>query len=90
VFLELSLSLKGLQMKYIDLYLIHSPVGWQYVNDKEMTIGRDGTPFLDMTTNLESIWESVEGQVEEGLVRSIGASNYNISHVRTILSVARI
>jgi len=87
----LELSLRDLQMEYVDLYLIHTPIGRKYVNDRELEPkGPDGTLLYDMTTNLESIWKSMEDQVEAGLARSIGVSNFNSSQVHRILSVARI
>ncbi|XP_072373812.1 aldo-keto reductase family 1 member B1 isoform X2 [Scyliorhinus torazame] len=55
-------TLTTLQLTYLDLYLIHFPVGFQ----------------------------AMEGLVDEGLVKSIGVSNFNISQLERLLSVARI
>ncbi|XP_041047411.1 aldo-keto reductase family 1 member B1 isoform X2 [Carcharodon carcharias] len=55
-------TLTALQLTYLDLYLIHFPVGFQ----------------------------AMEVLVDEGLVKSIGVSNFNISQLERLLSVARI
>lgn len=56
-------SLKKLEMDYVDLLLIHWPVG-----DK-----------------LLEAWEAFEKLLEEGKTRSIGVSNFKISHLEEIL-----
>lgn len=83
-------SLKDLKLDYVDLYLIHSPIGYQYVNDEELTPMKDGNLLLDMTTDLEALWKEMEAQVDAGLTKSIGVSNYNIAQLERIVKMARI
>uniref|UniRef100_A0A8C4QPY5 Aldo-keto reductase family 1, member B1 (aldose reductase), tandem duplicate 1 n=1 Tax=Eptatretus burgeri TaxID=7764 RepID=A0A8C4QPY5_EPTBU len=58
-------SLTSLGLPYVDLYLMHSPLGFQ--------------------ARL-----AMENLVDEGLVKYIGVSNFNISQLERLLSVARI
>jgi diketogulonate reductase-like aldo/keto reductase len=62
----LAQSLQRLELDYVDLYLIHWPVG-------------------DPTAP----WPAMEDAREKGLVRSIGVSNYGVSELDAVLSIAR-
>lgn len=86
----LKMQLGKLKLDYIDLYLIHSPMGFQYVDDKTLIPMRDGKILLDKTTNLEAIWKEMERQVDYGLTKSIGISNFNHKQVERIVKVSRI
>ncbi|KAI6655190.1 Aldo/keto reductase family protein [Oopsacas minuta] len=55
-------SLKQLDLKYIDLYLMHSPRGG----------------------NLVETWQSMLNLKSQGLVRSIGVSNFGIHHLEEL------
>ncbi|XP_044863583.1 aldose reductase-related protein 2-like isoform X3 [Mauremys mutica] len=55
-------SLMMLNLDYLDLYLMHSPMGFP----------------------------AMEKLVDEGLVKSVGVSNFNISQLERLLSVCRI
>ncbi|XP_063931781.1 aldo-keto reductase family 1 member A1-like isoform X2 [Zophobas morio] len=84
-------SLKSLQLDYVDLYLIHFPVGCKV---KEGT----GQPYLDENgetavepkTDHVALWKKMEEQVDAGRTKNIGLSNYNISQITTVLKSARI
>lgn len=87
----LALSLRALQFNYVDLYLIHFPVGFKYVNDNELTpIGMDGQLQIDHETNLKAVWEAMEREVEGGRVKGIGLSNCNESQIERIWNSAKI
>jgi diketogulonate reductase-like aldo/keto reductase len=87
----LDISLNNLQLDYIDLYLIHWPMGLTFVSEDElMPRNKNGELFLDMNTNLEEIWLAMEDLVEKGKVRSIGLSNCNIQQISRILNVCKI
>uniref|UniRef100_A0A8C3XP78 NADP-dependent oxidoreductase domain-containing protein n=1 Tax=Chelydra serpentina TaxID=8475 RepID=A0A8C3XP78_CHESE len=73
-------SLTRLKMDYLDLYLMHSPMGFLHT-------GPDPKPFP--ATPLSS-WQAMEKLVDEGLVKSVGVSNFNISQLERLLSVCRI
>ncbi|CAL8111386.1 unnamed protein product [Orchesella dallaii] len=82
-------SLESLQLSYIDLYLMHAPIGFQYVNDETPIPMKDGKLLLDYSTDLTAIWKSLEKEVDAGRVRSLGISNFNESQVQRIFNVAR-
>lgn len=65
-----------MQLEYLDLYLIHWPV--------------TGIPGPKVTPSLEETWAAMEELVREGLVRSIGVSNFSIKKIRQLLKVATI
>ncbi len=39
---------------------------------------------------LAEVWDSMEGLVREGTVKSIGVSNFNVEQMQTLLSIAKI
>jgi diketogulonate reductase-like aldo/keto reductase len=69
-------SLTKLQLDYLDLYLIHWP------NPK---------PIRDAWQNRNSdVWIAMEEAVEEGLIKSIGVSNFREHHLKALLEYAKI
>jgi len=85
----LTKSLSDLQLSYVDLYLIHHPVGLVY---GEGLIPRDeeGNIKVDMDTDHIAIWRALEAQVDAGRVKAIGVSNFNSDQIDRILKIARI
>uniref|UniRef100_A0A1B6KY21 NADP-dependent oxidoreductase domain-containing protein n=1 Tax=Graphocephala atropunctata TaxID=36148 RepID=A0A1B6KY21_9HEMI len=82
-------SLASLQLAYVDLYLIHMPVGL------EPGIGlrprnEDGSFKLDMTTDILAVWKAMEKQVDRGRAKAIGVANFNISQLERIDKISRI
>lgn len=73
-------SLDKLRLSYVDLYLIHSPVGM-----KEHSKGE-----FDLDTNHEEIYKAMEEQVDAGKAKAIGLSNFNSKQIEKILKVCRI
>jgi len=54
----LNLSLKNLQMDYVDLYLIHDPFGVEGKHDYDFyPLDDRGRVILDMNTDLLAIWK---------------------------------
>lgn len=84
-------SLKALQLDYLDLYLVHQPVGVQYVSDTDIW-PKDGSGrvLIDPNSSLEAIWKAMEEQVDNGRARSIGISNFSRNQIERIMKVARI
>ncbi|GMG24169.1 unnamed protein product [Ambrosiozyma monospora] len=67
-------SLEKMSLSYLDLYLIHFP--FFSPENTEIT--------------LEEAWKQMERLVEEGKVRNIGVSNFNVSKLEEILKIAKI
>jgi len=84
-------SLKNLKLKYLDLYLIHFPVGYKFHEGNPL-------PFLDdknekMDSNDIDYMESyreLEKLQKEGLIRSIGVSNFSMEQVGRVLKEAEV
>ncbi|XP_063879635.1 aldo-keto reductase family 1 member A1-like isoform X1 [Scylla paramamosain] len=88
-FLLKSLAMLGLT--YVDLYLIHYPVGFIGKDDNDIKPkDEEGNTVLDFETNLEGIWRGMEAQVDAGRAKSIGISNFNSKQVERITKLGRI
>ncbi|XP_049768473.1 1,5-anhydro-D-fructose reductase-like [Schistocerca cancellata] len=83
-------SLCALQLDYVDLYLIHNPVGFQDVDGGGFPKDKDGNVLLDVTTDHVAIWKGMEAQVDAGRARSIGLSNFNARQIKRVWESARI
>jgi len=75
-------SLTALGLDYIDLYLIHFPVGFTKNGDSPMSM-KDGKLDIDPVDYVDT-WKAMEQLQKEGLVRSIGVSNFNWRQVERI------
>ncbi|KAL1509385.1 hypothetical protein ABEB36_004137 [Hypothenemus hampei] len=77
-------SLEDLQLDYIDLYLIHSPICFDIDSN---------LPFNKMKllpSDLVATYKKMEELVERGLCKTIGISNFNQRQVKKILDNAKI
>ena len=72
-------SLDRLQIGYIDMVLIHGP----------KPVPFEDTPERYFEENLQ-VWKAMEEAVEEGLVRSIGVSNFDDVDVANIVENGKI
>lgn len=59
-------SLKKLKLDYVDLYLVHWPQSG-YIKEEDR---------WERVPN-HKVWKILEGCVKQGLVRSLGVSNFN-------------
>ncbi|XP_037703225.1 prostaglandin F synthase 1-like isoform X2 [Choloepus didactylus] len=80
----LEMSLKKLQLSYVDLYIIHFPTAFKpgedlYPKDKQGKIISD-------TVDLCTTWEALEKCKDAGLTKSIGVSNFNHKQLEKILN----
>lgn len=82
-------SLENLQLDYVDLYLIHLPMGMKDTGEV-VPIKSDGVVDWDFTTDLVSTWKAMEEQADAGLAKSIGVSNFNINQLTRVFQAARI
>ncbi|XP_042876255.1 1,5-anhydro-D-fructose reductase-like [Penaeus japonicus] len=87
----LTLSLKKLQLSYVDLYLVHFPAGLKGKDEDDLRpVGPDGNSVMDMDTDLERLWKAMEAQVDAGRAKSIGISNFNSEQIDRIMKSCRI
>lgn len=81
--------LKDLGLEYLDLFLIHWPCPYPYVD-----INEEYPPKLanraDARVPIRETWEAMEDLVKRGLVRNIGVSNFGVSQIRDLLSYAKV
>ena len=72
-------SLKKLNLKYIDLILIHCPQPWMLYGSRRR--------FFKENVN---VWRALEDAYKEGKVRAIGVSNFNIDDLKNIMDHCEI
>ncbi|XP_053684644.1 aldo-keto reductase family 1 member A1-A-like [Sabethes cyaneus] len=85
-------SFDMLDIAYVDLYLMHSPMGLQFQGYEHSDMhpkDADGQPPFDDIDYVET-WKSMEKLVGDGKVRSIGLSNFNSEQITRILEIAEI
>lgn len=76
-------SLNWLKLEYLDLYLMHFPTGYKKEKKED---GDDIYSEVDYMTT----WKEMEKLVDDGLVRSIGVSNFNQYQLGRVLRESRI
>jgi aldehyde reductase len=86
----MKLSLKALKLDYVDLYLMHGPIGVKYVDDNTVFPIEGDTIAYDMSTDLVSIWKSMEAQVTAGRAKTIGVSNFGVAQIERVVNASKI
>ncbi|KAI7869910.1 NADP-dependent oxidoreductase domain-containing protein [Spinellus fusiger] len=85
-------SIKELGLDYLDQYLMHWPMAWEfggydhdkiYIKDEDNDIKCIDVPVIDT-------WRAMEQLVKDGLVRTIGVSNFSIPMLEDLLSQCEI
>ncbi|KAM3926621.1 prostaglandin F synthase 1-like isoform 1-T1 [Leptodactylus fuscus] len=78
-------TLKDLQLDYIDLFIIHTPMEFKPGDD---LFPRDEHGKLIFhNTDIRDTWKAMEACKDAGLVKSIGVSNFNKKQLEHILSM---
>ncbi|MEL6342938.1 MAG: aldo/keto reductase, partial [Myxococcota bacterium] len=82
----IAVTLKNLQLDYLDLYLIHWPISLR--KNAPRPLQADG--FISPADlPLSTTWAAMEDLVDAGLTRHVGVSNCNIPKIAALLETAR-
>lgn len=97
---EMSLrkTLNDLRLDYLDLYLVHWPVAFKYVDmdptkrgwEDEAIDDSDGGNNIDPNVSIKETWSAMEDLIDTGLVRQIGVSNFPVSLLHELMAGCRI
>eukprot|EP00804_Cyclotella_cryptica_P018798 CCRYP_021000-RD/>CCRYP_021000-RD protein AED:0.35 eAED:0.35 QI:346/1/0.87/1/0.71/0.62/8/1142/362 len=91
-------TLNDLRIGYLDLFLIHWPVAFKYVEfdpsargwpDEEIDESEGGAR-IDPNVSIRDTWTAMERLVDKGLVKYIGVANFPVMLLHDLLSYARI
>lgn len=88
-------SLEDWGLEYFDLFLIHFPLAFQYVDPAEryppglLSDTEKGVTYFEKVPISET-WAALEECVKKGLVKHIGISNFNAALIRDLLNYAKI
>jgi diketogulonate reductase-like aldo/keto reductase len=67
-------SLERLKLDYVDMYIIHWPMGY----------------YSEPRKPVHALWPEMEALVEKGLTKGIGVSNYNTQMIWDLLCYCKI
>jgi alcohol dehydrogenase (NADP+) len=82
-------SLDRLGLKYLDLYLIHTPYAFQPGDDQDPQ-DQNGNVLYDHDVTLLDTWKAMEKLVDRGKCRAIGLSDISLNELKPIYESARI
>eukprot|EP00581_Thalassiosira_minuscula_P015268 CAMPEP_0183717854 /NCGR_PEP_ID=MMETSP0737-20130205/11310_1 /TAXON_ID=385413 /ORGANISM="Thalassiosira miniscula, Strain CCMP1093" /LENGTH=338 /DNA_ID=CAMNT_0025947331 /DNA_START=213 /DNA_END=1229 /DNA_ORIENTATION=- len=91
-------TLNDLRLGYLDLFLIHWPVAFKYVEidpavrgwENEDIDESDNGKLIDPSVSLRETWTAMEALVDKGLVKHIGVANFPVMLLHDLLSYSRI
>jgi alcohol dehydrogenase (NADP+) len=82
-------SLDRLRLKYLDLYLIHTPFAFQPGEEQDPR-DQNGNVLYDNGVTLLDTWRALESLVDHGKCRAIGLSDITLDGLLPIYEAARI
>src|ERR1700734_2759378 len=82
-------SLHRLRLRYLDLYLIHTPFAFQ-PGDEQDPRDQNGDVIYDHGVTLLDTWKAMETLVDRGTCRAIGLSDISLNELVPIYESARI
>lgn len=86
----LNKTLKDLQTDYLDLYLVHWPVSFEYSSETLFPVDPVTKRYRLANVPIADTWAALEKQVRAGKIRSIGISNFTIEQTQELLKTATI
>jgi len=82
-------SLDRLGLKYLDLYLIHTPFAFKPGDDQDPR-DQNGDVLYDHDVTLLDTWRAMESLVAHGKCRTVGLSDVGLNELRPIYESAKI
>lgn len=91
-------TLTDLRLSYVDLYLIHWPQAFHYVDidpskrgydNDDIDSGDDGKN-IDPNVSVHETWAAMEELVDQGWVKQIGVSNFPVSLLHELMTRCKI
>jgi alcohol dehydrogenase (NADP+) len=82
-------SLDRLGLRYLDLYLIHTPYAFLPGDDQDPR-DQNGNVIYDHDVTLLDTWEAMENLVDHGKCRAIGLSDVSLNELKLIYDSAKI
>src|ERR1700722_8310187 len=82
-------SLDRLGLKYLDLYLIHTPFAFK-AGDEQDPRDQNGNVLYDHDVTLLDTWKAMESLLDHGKCRAIGLSDISLNELKPIYESARI
>ena len=89
-------TLNDLRLDYLDLYLVHWPQAFNFVDIDPEVRGYDGEAQyiddsndganIDPNVSIHETWTAMEELVEEGLIKNIGVSNFPVSLLHELMA----
>ncbi|KAL1926355.1 hypothetical protein VTP01DRAFT_5876 [Rhizomucor pusillus] len=85
-------SLKDLQFDYLDMYMLHWPMAWEFHGfEHDQLQPRDENNHIKcIDVPIIETWREMEKLVKDGLVRTIGVSNFTIPMLEDLMSKCEI
>jgi len=81
-------SLQNLNLTYVDLLLVHWPMGYKE-GEEFMPLDSDGKVIYSDVDYIET-WQGFEDVHKAGLAKSIGISNFNHVQIERLLKTAKV
>lgn len=76
-------SLQSLKLNYVDLYLVHYPIG--YLEGETLSPVDAGGQVITSDVDYVETWRGMEDVKRLGLTKSIGVSNFNAEQITRVL-----
>ncbi|KAI8374111.1 NADP-dependent oxidoreductase domain-containing protein [Radiomyces spectabilis] len=85
-------SLELLQFDYIDQYMMHWPMAWEFrgYEFKDIKVKDENNDIKCIDVPIIDTWKAMEQLVKDGLVRTIGVSNFTIPMLEDLLRKCEI